>query len=165
MTIFTTTPEQKVEVYQIASTMAQAGLPAIFIAGAVALASDYEGAYDLMKLWSQEDEQEEKEQICADLEELIDEHLELPRQPTAKPRLDFDQLESVGDSIVAYKKKLRDLVDARGGITRLAQKSGMCQPSLSRFFNSASMPRRTTLYRIAHALDLPETEIVTEWIR
>ena len=143
MTIFTTTDEQKVEVYHIASAMKQAGLPARFITQAVTLASEYEGAYDLMKIWSQEDEQEERDQICADLEELIDEQWEQPRQPTVKPRIDFTQLETIGNSIVAYKKRLRQLVDARGGITKLAEKSGMCQPSLSRFFSSASMPRRT----------------------
>ena len=50
MTIFTTTDDQKAEVYQIATEMKKAFLPARFIAEAVTLASEYEGAYDLMKL-------------------------------------------------------------------------------------------------------------------
>ena len=164
MTIFTTTPDQKVEVFKIASNMADAGLPAQFIAGAVALASEYEGAYDLMKLWSAETEEEQGE-ICADLEELIDEHTEQSAHVSRKPRISFDELNAIGNSVSDFKRKLRQRVDQKGGIGHLAAMTGMCQSSLSRFFNSASMPRRTTLYRIARAIDLPESEIVTEWIR
>jgi transcriptional regulator with XRE-family HTH domain len=39
------------------------------------------------------------------------------------------------------------------------------QPSLSRMLNLASMPRRSTLYKIANALNVEETEVVTEWSR
>jgi DNA-binding phage protein len=57
------------------------------------------------------------------------------------------------------------LIDRHGAITKVARKAGIPQPSLSRMLNSASMPRRTTLYKIAKALDLDESEIVTEWVR
>ena len=162
--IFTTTSEQKLEVYKIAAAIAASGLSAHFISGAVALASEYEGAYDLMKLWSAETIQEQDE-ICADLEELIDEHTERQAIVTRKPRIGLNQLGGIGKTVSDFKQRLRQTVDQKGGIGSLALKTGMCQSSLSRFFSSASMPRRTTLYRIARALDLPESEIVTEWIR
>lgn len=166
MIIYTTTPEQRVEVFQIAADMSKKGLSANFISGAVALASEYEGAYDLMKLWAEDStSDDERSEICADLEDLIDEHLEQLNKVTQKPRVDFDELAAIGKSVYDFKTKLRQRVDQKGGITALAASTGMCQSSLSRFFNSASMPRRTTLYRIARSLDIPESEIVTDWIR
>jgi DNA-binding phage protein len=47
-----------------------------------------------------------------------------------------------------------------GGITKLAERTGIPQPSLSRFFNSVSMPRKSTLLKIAEALNLTQLEIV-----
>jgi DNA-binding phage protein len=64
-----------------------------------------------------------------------------------------------------YKRKLRDLIDRHGGVTAVAQKAGIPQPSLSRMLASGSTPRRTTLYRIANALGVPESQIVGEWFR
>jgi DNA-binding phage protein len=66
---------------------------------------------------------------------------------------------------MAFKKRLRDLIDRKGGVSFVAQQSGIPQPSLSRLLNSVSMPRRSTLYKIANALNLPEAEVVTEWSR
>ena len=66
---------------------------------------------------------------------------------------------------MAFKRRLRDVIDRNGGVTRVAERTGIPQPSLSRMLNTASMPRRTTLLRIAKALDLPETDIATEWTR
>ncbi len=42
-------------------------------------------------------------------------------------------------------------------------KTGIPQPSLNRFFDSASMPHRTTLYRIANALEITESKIISKW--
>jgi DNA-binding phage protein len=67
--------------------------------------------------------------------------------------------------VLEYKKHLPDLIDRNGGVSAVAERSGIPQPSLSRMLNSASMPRRSTLYKIANAIDAPESEIVTEWAR
>lgn len=64
-----------------------------------------------------------------------------------------------------FKNRLRQAVDAWGGINKLARETSIPQPSLSRFFATASMPRRTTLYKIARALELSERDIATDWIR
>jgi hypothetical protein len=55
------------------------------------------------------------------------------------------------------------LVDGRGGIGKLAELAAIPQPSLSRFFNTAAMPRRTTLHKIAGGLNLSQIQIATEW--
>jgi transcriptional regulator with XRE-family HTH domain len=56
-------------------------------------------------------------------------------------------------------------VDQNGGIKHLAELTGISQPSLSRFFNSATMPRRATLQKIARALKLSQVQIAREWSR
>jgi DNA-binding phage protein len=67
--------------------------------------------------------------------------------------------------VVAEKARLRQIIDKHGGVSAVAKKSGIPQPSLSRMLGSASIPRRSTLYKIANALGLSEAEIVTEWTR
>ncbi|MBM4252024.1 MAG: helix-turn-helix transcriptional regulator [Deltaproteobacteria bacterium] len=63
------------------------------------------------------------------------------------------------------RKRLNDMIDRHGGVSKVARKVVTPQPSLSRLLNSASMPRHVTMYKIANALGLPETEIASEWSR
>ncbi|MCK5072899.1 MAG: helix-turn-helix transcriptional regulator [Bacteriovoracaceae bacterium] len=163
MSIYKTSDSQKIRVYAIATEMSNAGLSASFVAGAVELALIYEGVYDLMELWSEEDDANEFEQIIADIQEEIEEYAEMPKKPVKKPYISFDDLEGIAKDIEGFKKHLRTLVDQWGGINQLAKQTGIPQPSLSRFFKSSSMPRRTTLYKIANALGLSEREIITDW--
>lgn len=74
-------------------------------------------------------------------------------------------INQVIDDVVSFKARLRAEVDRQGGINELARRTGIPQPSLSRFFTSSSMPRRTTLYKIAKALNLPESSIGFKWMR
>lgn len=67
--------------------------------------------------------------------------------------------------VMAEKVKLRQLIDRHGGVSVVAQKSGIPQPSPSRMLNSPSIPRRSTIYKIANALGLSEEDIVMEWTR
>ena len=62
-----------------------------------------------------------------------------------------------------FKAHLKTVVDKWGGVTKLAKETGIPQPTISRFFSSSSMPRRTTLYKIAEAFNLSEEEIITDW--
>jgi len=62
-----------------------------------------------------------------------------------------------------FKDSLLQIVEERGGITQLAEKTGIPQPSLSRFFNSSSMPHRVTLLKIAKALNLDAIPVSTPW--
>ncbi len=160
---FITSAAQKVRVYQIAANMKVAGLENEFIANLVEMASEYEGAYNLMELWGTEENQNERNEIISDLQDEIEDLLTAPKKPTKKPYIKFDDLESIANDVVGFKQHLKTLVDNWGGINKLARESGIPQPSLSRFFNSATMPRRTTLYKIANAMGLSEKEIITDW--
>ena len=164
MTPFATTVSQKIDVYKIAAQMADNGLSKEFIADAVDLALCYEGAHDLLVLWSQEEDQVQREEIVADLQDEIDDHKESPKTPVKKPYVKFDDLDAIAKDVMKYKNALRKIVDKWGGINKLSKATGIPQPSLNRFFSSASMPRRTTLYRIADALKLSEDQIITEWV-
>ena len=159
---FKTTATQRVRLYQIASEMKQVGLSDMFIADAVQLGEYYEGMFDLFELWLDGDT-DERSAIIADMQEEIDEAQEQPSKPLHKPLVHFEDLERIAKDVVGFKKHLRNLVDQWGGVSKLAEATGIAQPSLSRFFNSAAMPRRTTLYRIAIAMNLSETEVVGSW--
>ena len=160
-----TSSEQKLELYEIATRMRVAGLAADFITAAVKRAEEYEGTFDLMLLWRDETDPNERNEALADIQEALDESSERPHQIVERPYIHFDQLESVADKIRAFKGELRKKVDAWGGIMKLSVATGIPQPSLSRFFSSTSMPRRTTLYRIANVLGLSESDIAIDWLR
>ncbi len=164
MSLFKTTPEQQIKVYEIATAMKAAGLASMFITDCVKHALEYEGTHDLMVLWAEASSQAERDEVIADLQDEVDMHLERPKKPTKRPYVRFDDLEGIAKNIEGFKKNLRRLVDRNGGISELAKKTGIPQPSLSRFFGSQSMPRRTTLYKIADALGLSEDQIITDWV-
>ena len=54
-------------------------------------------------------------------------------------------------------------MDDNGGITSLAKHTNIPQPSLSRFFNSASMSHRITLLKIVKSLNNYGVKIATYW--
>ena len=163
MKLFRTDAEQKVKLYEIATQMKQYGVPDVFIADAVEIGLYYEGIYDLFELWAAEKNSSEKEQIISDMQEEINEYKEQPREPIKKPYIRYSDLELIAKDITGFKAHLKTIVDQWGGVTKLSKMTGIPQPSLSRFFNSISMPRRTTLYKIANALNLSEKEIITDW--
>lgn len=136
------TPDLKVELIEVGHLMNQAGLPHKFIAAAVQTAFEFEGVYNLMKMWVDENDQKEK------IENVY---------------VRFDDLEAIAKDVRKFKGNLRMAVDKNGGLKKLAELTEIPQPSLSRFFGSATMPRRTTLLKIARALNLSQIEIATEW--
>ena len=161
---FKTTPDQVLRLASIVVEMGNAGISHQFIADIQTIAQQDQGAFDLMDMWSKADD-DEKDEIVADLDEILDDYRDAPSAPQQKPYIHFDKLDGVATQVVEYKKRLRDLVDRNGGVVSVAQKSGIPQPSLSRMLNNASMPRRTTLYRIANAIGVDEAEIVADWTR
>lgn len=153
----------QVEIIEIGHQMNQSGLPSQFTAAAVQTAFEFEGVYDLMKMWGEETDQEERDAIVADIQDLIDECNQKEKIEGVYVR--FDDLDQIAKNISAFKDNLRLLVDQKGGIGKLAELTGIPQPSLSRFFTSASMPRRATLFKIAKAIGLSQVQISTEWTR
>lgn len=163
-TLFKTDPKAHVQIMEIATRMKHAGLSNQFISDTAKLAQEYEGAYDLIVLWAKEETEKGRNEIVADLQEEIDSHEEQLGRVVEKPYVSFDDLDGIAKDVMAFKKALRREVDKHGGISELARLTGIPQPSLSRFFSSVSMPRRTTLYRIAKALELPEKIVVMDWV-
>ena len=163
---FKTSPEEVLALASIMVEMKNAGLDPEFIVKASELGRTDQGIYDLMALWMDAPgDPAERDEIIADLQESMNDYAEAPQEPLRKPYIKFDQLDDVARRVMAEKAKLRQLIDKHGGVSAVAQKSGIPQPSLSRMLSSPSIPRRSTLYKIANALDLSETEIAMEWTR
>lgn len=151
----------RVESYAIGAEMKKAGLPDRFIVAAVTTANDFEGVFNLLKMWANESDPAERDAIVADIQELIEDCAQPDKIEGVYVR--FDDLDRIASDVRRFKDSLRSLVDERGGIGKLAELTSIPQPSLSRFFNTAAMPRRTTLYKIARALNLSQVQIATEW--
>lgn len=161
-----TDPKNYGIIHEISGEMLTLGLPPKFIERARRLAMEFEGGFDLLLLWRNAADQDFKNEVLADIEEQIDEiRLSDDSRPFQRPKIDFDDIENMGIDILAFKKKLRQKVDAWGGVSKLASAIEMPAPSLYRFFSSASMPRKTTLYKIANAIGLEEKDIAFEYTK
>jgi len=156
-------PNEQVALFEIAAEMKSKKLPEEFIAAAVKTAVLYEGVADLMKLWRDETDQKECNEIIADIQELIDDSQQKHVEKFTRVRM--NDLDAIAKDIRAFKDSLLTIVDQHGGITRLAELTQIPQPSLSRFFNSNAMPRRMTLLKIAAALNLDSVDIKLTWSR
>lgn len=152
----------RISAIRIGNQMDQAGLPAGFIGDCVHAAMEHEGILDLMEMWRDADSDDEKNETIADLQESLEDIQQTRYVESTYVR--FDDLEQIARNVMAFKDSLRLKVEAQGGIQALADKSGIPQPSLSRFFSSAAMPRRLTLLKIAKALHLSQVDIATEWV-
>lgn len=150
-----------VELFEIAHQMKVEKLPDSFISEAVRTALQYEGVADLLKLWLDEDAAEERNEIIADIQELIDDCQSLATAEVSSIKI--NDLELISKNIRKFKDSLLSIVDQKGGISHLAKLTGIPQPSLSRFFNSNAMPRRMTLLKIGKALNLNAVEIQARW--
>jgi DNA-binding phage protein len=160
---FHLTPKQDVALFRIAQKMESAGLSADFISSAVKTALHYEGVADLIVLWANEDSRAERDEIIADIQDLINDCKQASIEEYRFIKL--NDLEQVKQHIREFKDELLKIVNEKGGISWLAKLTHIPQPSLSRFFNSNSMPRRQTLLTIADALKLDAIKINTPWAR
>lgn len=66
----------------------------------------------------------------------------------------LNDLVSIKQDIMKFKKALRQATDAQGGLVSLAAKTEISAASLSRFFNSEAPPRISTLNKIGNALNI-----------
>lgn len=156
-------PQQEVALFQIAAKMKAEKLSDEFIAGAIRTALDYEGVADLVLLWANETDPVERNEIIADIQEMI----EACSQPAKVeyPYIKLNDLNAIAEDIRKFKDGLLEQVIKRGGIKHLSELTGIPQPSLSRFFNSNTMPQRSTLLKIGKALKLDAVQLATEWAR
>lgn len=151
----------QVELFEIAHQMKLAEFSDEFIASAIKTAFQYEGVADLLKLWRDENDIQEKQEIIADIQELIDDCAIAASENFTSVKI--NDLEAIAKNIRMFKDNLLTIVNEHGGISKLAQITKIPQPSLSRFFNSNSMPHRTTLLKIAVALNLDAVKITLPW--
>jgi DNA-binding phage protein len=158
-------PGKDLHILDILNEMRRVGFESAFIYSLMENCQRYEGIRDFMEMWFDETNPKERDKITADLQESLNDIIDLPHKPEERPYLRFDDLNDVKCDILEFKKQLREEVDRHGGISELSRKTGIPQPSLSRFFTSGSMPRRTTLYKIAKALTLPESAVGFKWMR
>lgn len=152
-------------VLDILNEMRLARLESDFIYSLMEHCQKYEGVRDLMEMWFDETDPSERDLLVADLQESIDDIADAPKHVDERPYLRFDDLNEIRSDVLKFKQLLRLEVDRQGGISELAKRTGIPQPSLSRFFTSPSMPRRTTLFKIAKALHLSESSIGFKWIK
>lgn len=151
--------DQKREVIDIAYSMNKYGVACDLVISALEGALAYQDMYKLLKKWSEYSTDKKKAMIIKKIEDLI--NILKVKEEEAKVRL--DDLDEISKDIRAFKDNLRVIVDEMGGIKYLSKLTGIPQPSLSRFFNSSSMPRRTTLHKIAAAIHKSRGGSVSEW--
>ncbi len=151
----------EMEIIEIGHEMKVAGLPSAFITSAVKTAFEFEGVYDLLKIWQEEKDPKEKEMTIADIQEMIDECSQKDLEEGVY--ISFDDLEQISQDVRKFKDSLRMVVDQEGGMNKLSELTGIPQPSLSRFFSSSSIPRRLTLNKIANALGLSQVQILNNY--
>lgn len=161
--IYEPVPSDEVLLFQIASQMKKTGLPDVFIAAATRTALQYEGVADLVKMWAHESDVKERDEIVADIQEMIDACAQ--HEKAEYPYIKFSDLETIAKHVREFKDALLESVNKEGGINHLAKLTGIPQPSLSRFFNSNAMPQRGTLLKIGKALKLDAVRLATQWSR
>lgn len=152
---------EQVKLFAIAVKMKKAGLADSFVVDAVRTALEFEGVSDLMNLWMDEEDKKVRDEIVADIQEMIDECA--PKGKVEEIYVKFNDLDAIAKNIRAFKDSLLQMVVERGGVSKLSELTGIPQPSLSRFFNSNSMPQRSTVLKIAKALDLGEIKMDILW--
>ncbi len=152
---------RKLQLFTIAVEMKKTGLSDLFIVNAVQTALEFEGALDLLHLWANETDKKERDEIIADIQDTIEACQQMNN--AEKTQVKFNDLETIANNIRAFKDSLILVIEQQGGITRLSELTGIPQPSLSRFLNSNSMPRRATVLKIAKALNLDEINMDLVW--
>jgi DNA-binding phage protein len=152
--------KKRFEIAKIVLKMEQeADLSQEFVFQLFCFAQKYEGIADLLHFWMHESDQNEKNEIIADLQDEIE---EFQNPEIVKPAryIHFDNLELIAKNVMEFKKALRIEIDRWGGISKLSKETGIPVPSLSRFLNTPSLPRRITLEKIAKALNLKESDLL-----
>jgi DNA-binding phage protein len=140
------------EIKVIGVEMVDAGLPSAFVLRVLELARESEGVEDLVHLWAEAPDADERREVEAALQGAIED-----REPGG-PAIEVTSAggaERLLEQRRRHKEHLRRLVEASGGVSAVARRAGMPQPSLSRLLNAMSELRPATLGRLADALGLP----------
>ena len=153
----------KLALLKIAIQMDKEKLPTDFVIHVIRAGLEFEGIADLMRLWANEEDEQEKNEIVSDIQDMLD--ASSKKGKTDELYVKFNDLDAIAKDIRAFKDSLYQRVMEQGGISKLADLTGIPQPSLSRFFNSNAMPRRDTVLKIAKALNIDQIKIDAFWCR
>ncbi len=162
-----TSAAQFLRIAGILADMKAAGLPEGFLDQLATFARESEPLVEMMEVWAGGETGDDRDDTVVHLQAMIHELEDaISGAIGSGPKIPFDTLQGrVLPSVQQHKQRLRDLIDRHGGVSAVARKAGIPQPSLSRMLNDGSRPRRATLYKIAEALDVDESEIVGEYTR
>jgi len=116
------------------------------------------GMQMLVELLADEQDAHERAAILADMGELIDDHHPVD---VGGEHGHSSDLSAELRRRREMKEHMRQLVERHGGVTRVAERAGMAQPSLSRLLNSTSQPRSATLQRLADAIGVSVQALTT----
>lgn len=146
--------------------MSRRGLPSEFLVSLMRYAPESAALREMMNIWLDGEDGEDRDETVVHLDEMLAELVLADRRSEQLPKIDFDTLEAcVLPAVLEHKRRLREIVDQHGGVSEVARRAGIPQPSLSRMLNDASRPRHTTLHKIARALGLDAAHVVAEWCR
>ena len=145
----------------IGEEMQQADLPHEFISSAINFASQYEGIGDLIFLWHEEKSSEERKEIIADIQELLDDcSIDNKEEFNSSLLKNINQLET---QLHMLKEKLDGLIQKQGGVSELSRKTSIPSEYLNRLLTTNCIPRRPSLLKIARALQLEEDSVDLFW--
>lgn len=110
-------------------------------------------------MWRDAEDDAERDAVVADLQELLDDREPSPDRPVIRSSADLDALVRQRR---AHKDHLRAMIDARGGVSEVARKAGIPQPSLSRMLTSGAAPRASTLAKLAAAMGVSVSRLTPD---
>jgi DNA-binding phage protein len=147
------------DIQAIGIEMVVGGLPYAFVLRVLDLARESDGVADLIHLWAEAPDADERREVEADLQGMIED-----REPAGEPLavVSVDSGDQLLDERRRRKDHLRRLVEEHGGVSEVARRAEMPQPSLSRLLNSMSEPRPATMKRLAEAMRLSVSALSTD---
>lgn len=143
--------EEKNEIISILKDLIEHGYSNVFIYDCFIYSRKHESMYELLQIWNQSNDNKEKDEIIIHLQDMIDDCQFVPKGPI---EIDLNDMDNITKNLREFKDKLLIIVNEKGGIKFLSEKTGIPQPSLSRFFNTYSIPQRVTLLKIKNALGI-----------
>src|SRR3990167_1597941 len=106
--------DEQLHLFQIAFQMKSADLPSNFIVAAVKCALEFDGVADLLRMWEEETDKKERDEIIADIQDMIDACAQTGVREERYIR--FNDLDTIAKNIRAFKDGLLAEVIERGGI-------------------------------------------------
>lgn len=143
--------EEKNEIISILKNLIEKGYSKVFIYDCLIYSRKHESMYELLQIWNQSNDENEKDEIIANLQDMIDDCQYVPKEPI---EIDLSDIDNISKNLRAFKDALSIIINEKGGIKILSEKTGIPQPSISRLLNTYSIPQRVTLLKIKNALGI-----------